>query len=55
MNGEALRLLSSPPLPSVPPPVKPSEDDGADRLAGNEESARGEEGEFDSFFKRGTK
>lgn len=43
------------PLPSLPPPVKPSDNSGADRLARNKEGARGEEGEFDSFFKTGTK
>lgn len=54
VNGSVVRLLPSP-LPSLPPPVKPSEDGGADRLAGYEEGARGEEGEFDLFFKSGTK
>lgn len=49
-----LRLFFSP-LPSLPPPVKPSDNSGADRLARNKEGARGEEGEFDSFFRRGTK
>lgn len=51
---EFLRLFVSP-LPSLPPPVKPSDNSGADRLARNKEGARGEEGEFDSFFKSGPK
>lgn len=38
-----LRLFFSP-LPSLPPPVKPSDNSGADRLARNKEGARGEEG-----------
>lgn len=46
-------LFSS--LPSLPPPVKPSDNSEADRLAGNKEGARGEEGEFDSFLQGGTK
>lgn len=49
-----LRLFFSP-LASLPPPVKPSDNSGADRLARNKERRRGEEGEFDSFFKSGTK
>lgn len=51
---EFLRLFFSP-LPPLPPPVKPSDNSGPDRLARNKEGARGEEGEFDSFFKSGTK
>lgn len=53
-----LRLFFTPP-PSFPllsqprpPPVKPSDNSGTDRLATNKEGAGGKEGEFDLFFKR---
>lgn len=42
----------SSPLPSRPPPVKPSDNSGTDRLATNKEGAGGKEGEFDLFFER---
>lgn len=50
----ALRVFFSA-HPSLPPPVKPSDNSGVDRLATNKEGVRGEGGEFDSFFKSGTK
>lgn len=52
VNGEfyvCFSLLSH----LLPPPVKPSDNSGADRLAGNKKGS--ERWEFDSFFKRGTK
>lgn len=40
---------------SLPAPAKPSGNSGADRLAAKKEGARGDEGEFHSFFKSATK
>lgn len=47
-----LRLFPSP-LPSLPPPVKPSDNSGADRVARNKERARNEVWIF--FSNSGTK